>query len=111
MQGTQRYLGKCPTFVRQLLKDMEDTCEQIKKMIDDGFIEEAVAIAREHMGEGNDAQLLYLMGNAYMKQGLRKEAMNAYRKAGEIDPESPAVEAQRMFDQIMAFYNKDLYNP
>ena len=90
---------------------MEETYEQIKKMIADGFVEEAVAVARESMGGDTDAQLLYLMGNAYMKQGLRKEAMNAYRKAAEIDPEGPAVEAQRMFDQIMAFYNKDLYNP
>ena len=90
---------------------MEETYEQIKKMIADGFVEEAVAAARESMGGDNDAQLLYLMGNAYMKQGLRKEAMNAYRKAAKIDPEGPAVEAQRMLDQIMAFYNKDLYNP
>lgn len=90
---------------------MEETYEQIKKMIADGFVEEAVATARENMGGDNDAQLLYLMGNAYMKQGLRKEAMNAYRKAAEINPEGPAVEAQRMIDQIMAFYNKDLYNP
>ena len=90
---------------------MEETYEQIKKMIADGFVEEAVAAARESMGGDNDAQLLYLMGNAYMKQGLRKEAMNAYRKAAEINPEGPAGEAQRMFDQIMAFYNKDLYNP
>ena len=78
-------------------------------MIADGFVEEAVAAARESMGGDNDAQLLYLMGNAYMKQGLRKEAMNAYRKAAEINPE--AVEAGHMIDQIMAFYNKDLYNP
>lgn len=90
---------------------MEETCEQIKKMIADGFVEEAVAAARESMGGDNDAQLLYLMGNAYMKQGLRKEAMNAYRKAAEINPEGPAVETGRMIDQIMAFYNKDLYNP
>lgn len=90
---------------------MEETYEQIKKMIADGFVEEAVAAARESMGGDNDAQLLYLMGNAYMKQGLRKEAMNAYRKAAEINPEGPAVEVGRMIDQIMAFYNKDLYNP
>ena len=47
---------------------MEETYEQIKKMIADGFVEEAVAAARESMGGDNDAQLLYLMGNAYMKQ-------------------------------------------
>ncbi len=48
-----------------------------EKMIADVLVEEAVAAARESMGGDNDAQLLYLMGNAYMKQGLRKEAMNA----------------------------------
>ena len=72
---------------------MEETYEQIKKMIADGFVEEAVAAARESMGGDNDAQLLYLMGNAYMKQGLRKEAMNAYRKAAEINPEGPGGRA------------------
>ena len=54
-------------------------------MIADGFVEEAVAAARESMGGDNDAQLLYLMGNAYMKQGLRKEAMNAYMRLVEQD--------------------------
>ena len=37
--------------------------------------------------------------------------INAYIQAIELDPESPAVEAKRMLDDIMAFYCKDMYNP
>ena len=90
--------------------NMKETCENIKKMIDNGLVDKAVEVIKDSLGKGNDAELYYLMGNACMKKGERKEAMNAYRKAEKIDPESPAVEARRMIDKIMAFYNKDLYN-
>lgn len=53
----------------------------------------------------------YAQGNAYRKQGNWQEAINCYIKAIELDPESPAVEAKRMLDDILDFYNKDMYNP
>ena len=28
-----------------------------------------------------------------------------------LDPESPAVHAKEMLDDILNFYNKDMYNP
>ncbi|MBR1546312.1 MAG: tetratricopeptide repeat protein [Prevotella sp.] len=57
------------------------------------------------------AQEYYEQGNAYRKQGNWQEAINCYIKAAELDPESPAVEAKRMLDDIMSFYHKDYYNP
>jgi len=57
------------------------------------------------------AQELYEQGNRARKQGLWHEAINAYIQAIEIDPQSPAVEAKEMLDDIMAFYCKDMYNP
>ena len=57
--------------------------------------------AEEWYGKGNEAR----------KQGLWHEAINCYLQAIELDPESPAVEAKRMLDDIMAFYHKDAYNP
>ena len=57
------------------------------------------------------AQELYLKGNAYRKQGLWHEAINCYIEAANLDPDSPAVEAKRMLDDIMNFYCKDMYNP
>jgi len=57
------------------------------------------------------AEEYYQQGNAYRKQSLWHEAINCYIKAIELDPDSPAVEAKRMLDDIMAFYCKDMYNP
>ena len=57
------------------------------------------------------AQKWYEKGNEARKQGLWHEAINNYIQAIELDPDSPAVEAKRMLDDIMAFYCKDMYNP
>ena len=57
------------------------------------------------------AQEFYEQGNAYRRQGQFDKAINSYIQAAELDPDSPAVEAKRMLDDILAFYNKDSYNP
>jgi tetratricopeptide (TPR) repeat protein len=53
----------------------------------------------------------YQLGNAARQKGLWHEAINHYIRAAEIDPDSPAVEAKRMLDDIMSFYCRDMYNP
>jgi tetratricopeptide (TPR) repeat protein len=57
------------------------------------------------------AQEYYEQGNAYRKAGNWQEAINCYIKAVELDPNSPAVEAKQMLDDILSFYHKDYYNP
>ena len=57
------------------------------------------------------AQECYEQGNEFRKQGQWHEAINCYLQAIELDPDSPAVEAKRMLDDILAFYHKDAYNP
>ncbi|MDE5784042.1 MAG: tetratricopeptide repeat protein [Prevotella sp.] len=57
------------------------------------------------------AQEYYEQGNAYRKQGQWHEAINNYIEAIRLDPDSPAVEAKQMLDDIMNFYCKDMYNP
>ncbi|MBQ8066579.1 MAG: tetratricopeptide repeat protein [Prevotella sp.] len=57
------------------------------------------------------AEEYYLKGNEYRKQQQWAEAINCYIQAAELDPDSPAVEAKRMLDGILAFYCKDMYNP
>ena len=51
------------------------------------------------------AQEWYEQGNAFRKESKWHD------QAIELDPDSPAVEAKRMLDDIMAFYCKDMYNP
>ena len=55
--------------------------------------------------------MYYQQGNAFRKQSQWHEAINCYIEAIKLDPDSPAVEAKRMLDDIMAFYCKDMYNP
>lgn len=57
------------------------------------------------------AEEYYRQGNEARKRGEFHEAINCYMQAIALDPESPAVEAKRMLDDIMAFYCKDMYNP
>ena len=54
---------------------------------------------------------LYERGNAFRKQGNWQEAINCDMEAIELNPDSPAVEAKAMLDDILNFYNKDAYNP
>jgi tetratricopeptide (TPR) repeat protein len=53
----------------------------------------------------------YRLGNEYRKQGNWQMALNNYMEAIALDPESPAVQAKEMLDQILSFYHKDYYNP
>lgn len=62
-------------------------------------------------GSGVTAKEYYQQGNEARKRGQWHEAINCYIKAIELDPDSPAVEAKRMLDDIYAFYCKDMYNP
>ena len=57
------------------------------------------------------AEEWYKKGNACRKEGNFSEAINCYMEAERIDPDSPAVEARKVLDEIMAFYCKDMYNP
>lgn len=57
------------------------------------------------------AQEYYLQGNAYRKQGDFKNALDCYMEAIALDPDSPAVVAKEMLDNILSFYCKDYYNP
>ncbi|MBQ5972346.1 MAG: tetratricopeptide repeat protein [Prevotella sp.] len=53
----------------------------------------------------------YELGNRYRKEGNWQMAINNYLEAIALDPQSPAVEAKQMLDDILNYYNKDCYNP
>lgn len=57
------------------------------------------------------AEEWYQKGNEYRRLSDWKHAIDCYLEAIELDPDSPAVEAKRMLDDILNFYNKDAYNP
>lgn len=57
------------------------------------------------------AGLYYHRGKLYWKLGMKAEAMSDYARAEALDPQSPAAGALAQARDIMAFFNKDLYNP
>ena len=57
------------------------------------------------------AEEYYRKGNEYRRQGNWQMALNNYLEAIALDPESPAVQAKEMLDDILNFYHKDYYNP
>ncbi|MBQ7691710.1 MAG: tetratricopeptide repeat protein [Muribaculaceae bacterium] len=76
---------------------------------------EVVAAVDELVAQGGDrrvlAQAYYLRGNAYRQQGDMRQAMNSYLEAIDLDPEGPAAQAYRTMQEILNFYDHDLYNP
>ncbi len=72
---------------------------------------EGLGEASEQASGQASAHDFYLKGNEYRRQGNWQEAINCYLEAIELDPESPAVHAKQMLDDILNYYNKDLYNP
>lgn len=68
-------------------------------------------LAEDTQGEGLSSLDYYSLGNKYRREGNWAEAINNYIAAIELDPDSPAVEAKQMLDEILGYYNKDMYNP
>ena len=66
---------------------------------------------RKNSGQAMNSRELYEQGNDYRRQGNWQEAINSYIQAIELDPDSPAVEAKAMLDDILNYYHKDAYNP
>ncbi|GJG35449.1 MULTISPECIES: tetratricopeptide repeat protein [Prevotella] len=57
------------------------------------------------------AEEWYKKGNDYRRKSDWQHAIDCYMEAIDLDPESPAVEAKKMLEEILNFYNKDAYNP
>lgn len=58
-----------------------------------------------------DDNLFYERGKLYWKTGKRAEAITDFNAAILINPHSPATDYLNMVNEIMDFYNTDLYNP
>lgn len=86
--------------------------EEIKLLINDNRTEEAIEKLTQLAETMPDCdEIFYLRGNAYRKHNDWKHAMSDYCRATELNPESPAADAYKAACEILAFYNKDLYNP
>lgn len=53
----------------------------------------------------------YRRGKDFQRAGNWQEALHCYMEAIALDKECPAVEAKKMVEDILNYYNKDMYNP
>jgi predicted negative regulator of RcsB-dependent stress response len=86
--------------------------EQLRILLEQSRADEAIAAMESYRsggGEMND-RLFYLLGNAWRKKGNWQMAINNYLEAIDLNPESPAKQALEIAGEILAFYNKDMYN-
>ena len=86
--------------------------EKIKDLLDSHRADEAIALVESYRAGGGemDDTLFYLLGNAWRKKGNWQMAMNNYLEAVHLNPASPAASALDIANEILDFYNKDMYN-
>lgn len=84
----------------------------IEKILVDGGTDEAIRLLDEYisLSEEPSDRAYYLLGNAHRKKGDWQKAINNYLEAMAINPESPAANAYSIANEILDFYNKDMYN-
>lgn len=64
-----------------------------------------------HQGEPGLDEALTLRGMKYWGMQKRSLAINDYLAAIRLNPDSKAVQALKAANEILDYYNKDLYNP
>ena len=86
--------------------------EKVRILLDGNRCDEAITLLEDYRREGGamDDRLFYLLGNAWRKKGNWQMAMNNYHEAIAINPESPAKQALEIANDILDFFNKDMYN-
>ena len=86
--------------------------ERIQALLGADKADEAISLLDGYRAGGGrmDDALFYLLGNAWRKKGNWQMAINNYLEALSLNPESPAQQALDIANDILDFYNKDMYN-
>ena len=88
-----------------------ETTDIIKDLIAENRLEEAIELLNRRIEQNEKYdEAYYLLGNIFRKKGDWKQATFYYLSATEINPESPAKQAQEVLVDIQNFMNPD-FNP
>lgn len=101
----------------KLAKLRKESLDRVRHNIKIGKVDDAINYLTNYIvytavlpGEVDKSELHYLLGNAFRKKGDFSEALNQYKVAVDLNPNSPAVEARKALQGILSFYYKDNYN-
>ncbi|MBR2135219.1 MAG: tetratricopeptide repeat protein [Bacteroidales bacterium] len=88
------------------------TAQELETILRDEGAERAIAEAEKYISTSQEDLdfAYYILGNAYRKMGDWQGAINNYLEAIDINPQSPAKQAYDMANDILNFFNKDMYN-
>lgn len=88
------------------------TLTEVRKKIEGLSGSEAVEVLTAYLADHpDDDEALTLRGMKYWGMEKRSAAINDYLEAIRLNPESKAVQALKAANEILDYYNKDLYNP
>ncbi len=87
--------------------------DKVAALLQEHKVDEAIDLIDSFKADGGrmDDTLYYLLGNAWRKKGNWQMAINNYLEAVRLNPDSPAAGALEIANNILDYYNKDLYNP
>lgn len=88
--------------------------ENIEQLLRDSKPEEAIAWLEVYLATPGASCLdvaYYLLGNAYRQKSDWRKAINNYNRAVQLNPDGPAKTALQTANEILDFFNHDLYNP
>ncbi len=89
----------------------EETLRALAKALESGDTDAVHRQVAHLCATGAEQAEIHLLdGKAYMKTSDWGKAISAFLRAEALDPKSPASEHRKMLEEIMAFYNKDMYN-
>jgi len=84
---------------------------EIQTLINNGSIEKAHCALDEYIKAHPDSDTAYfLLGNIHRRREDWQSAINAFQKAADLNPDSPAKTAKENIYKILDFFNKDLFN-
>ncbi len=89
------------------------TLEEIKNGITSGLLpEDGIPALTQYISEHpDDDEALTVRGMRHWSRGDRASAINDYLAAIRLNPDSRAKMALKATNEILDYYNKDLYNP
>lgn len=91
---------------------MSNDFETINQLIRNGDVAEAISRLSQYVAtDGSCAEAFFLLGKAYHKAGDWRQAIYNFNMSAELNPDGPAQEALKQLQDILNFYNTNLYNP
>ena len=93
---------------------MTEDLENIERLLRDSRAAEAVERLEAYLATPGASCLdvaYYLLGNAYRQKSDWRKAINNYNRAVQLNPDGPAKTALQTANEILDYFNHDLYNP